>query len=261
MKTNLTEGQTVLITGVGVGLGREVAAAFLDAGANVAIGARSGERLTTVAKELDPTCNRVLPHVADITDSESCTRFVEAVVARFGEVNSVIQVAAFEDAFGGLFKSDLDKWNRAFDTNVVGALWLLRAAVPAMRSAGGGSVVLIGTQSAFKPSLPQAGYAASKGALLTTMYYLADELGPDNIRVNTVVPSWMWAPNVEMFVDYKVKSQGKTREEILNDIAGTFPLRRIAEDREVADATVFFCSDLARTITGQRLMVNCGEMS
>ncbi len=71
-----------------------------------------------------------------------------------------------------------------------------------MKAAGGGSVVLIGSQSMFQPALPQSGYAASKSALLSAMYYLADELGADNIRCNMVVPSWMWGPNVEMYVNW-----------------------------------------------------------
>ncbi len=76
-----------------------------------------------------------------------------------------------------------------------------------MKARGGGAVVLIGSQSMFKPSLPQAGYAASKGALLSAMYYFADELGPDNIRCNMVVPSWMWGPPVEMFVKGQAKQK------------------------------------------------------
>ena len=69
-------------------------------------------------------------------------------------------------------------------------------------------MVLIGSQSMFQPALPQSGYAASKGALLSAMYYLADELGADNIRCNMVVPSWMWGPNVEMYVNGTAANQG-----------------------------------------------------
>jgi NAD(P)-dependent dehydrogenase (short-subunit alcohol dehydrogenase family) len=121
-------------------------------------------------------------------------------------------------------------------------------------------VVLIGSQSMFQPALPQSGYAASKAALLSAMYYLCDELGPDNIRCNMVVPSWMWGPNVQMFVDGTANSQGTTREEVLDGIVGKFPLRRMTEDGEVADVAAFFASDHAKAVTGQHLMVNSGEM-
>jgi NAD(P)-dependent dehydrogenase (short-subunit alcohol dehydrogenase family) len=254
------QDKTALVTGVGVGLGREVAAALLAQGANVVIAARSGDRLEEAATALDPTLERVAAVVADIGSQASCDELAGAAVDRFGSIDALVQVAAREDAFGGVLDADLERWSQAFETNVVGAVHAIRACVPAMKAAGGGAVVLVGSQSMFKPSLPQAGYGASKGALLSTMYYLADELGPDNIRVNTVVPSWMWGPNVEMFVDFRAKNEGRTREEVLAEITGTFPLRRMTEDGEVADAAVFFCSELSRGITGQNLLVNCGEM-
>jgi NAD(P)-dependent dehydrogenase (short-subunit alcohol dehydrogenase family) len=175
-------------------------------------------------------------------------------------VDALIQVAAFEYVFGGLHETKLDDWRTAFETNVLGALTVLRSVAHAMQQSGGGAVVLIGSQSMFKPSLPQAGYAASKGALLSTMYYLADELGADNIRCNMVVPSWMWGPPVQMYVEGTAKQQGISTDEALHALVGDFPLGRMTEDGEVADVAMFFASDLAKAVTGQHLMVNAGEM-
>jgi NAD(P)-dependent dehydrogenase (short-subunit alcohol dehydrogenase family) len=112
----------------------------------------------------------------------------------------------------------------------------------------------------FQPQMPQGGYAASKSALLTAMYYLTDELGPDNIRCNMVIPSWMWGPPVEMLVDYRATHHNQSKEEVLHAIVGTFPLRRMTEDGEVADVATFFASDRAKAVTGQYLLVNAGEM-
>jgi NAD(P)-dependent dehydrogenase (short-subunit alcohol dehydrogenase family) len=137
---------------------------------------------------------------------------------------------------------------------------VIRPVAKAMKEGGGGSVVLIGSQSMFQPQMPQGGYAASKSALLTAMYYLTDELGPDNIRFNMVIPSWMWGPPVEMFVNGTADHQGRTKEEVLEGIVGKFPLRRMTEDGEVADVAAFFASDHAKAVTGQYLLVNSGEM-
>ena len=137
---------------------------------------------------------------------------------------------------------------------------LLRPVTDAMKERRGGAIVLIGSQSMFKPALPQAGYAASKGALLSAMYYLADELGPHNIRCNMVVPSWMWGPPVEMHLKSQAKHKRISREEALQEIVGRFPLRRMTEDGEVADVAMFFCSDYAKAITSQHLLVNAGEI-
>jgi NAD(P)-dependent dehydrogenase (short-subunit alcohol dehydrogenase family) len=256
----ILEGKTVVVTGVGGGLGRECAANALRDGASVVLAARTGSTLEATAADLDPSGERVATHVTDITDPASCDALVEVALERFGSVDALIQVAAYENVWGGLYDLRFEAWRKAFETNVLGALTVLRPVATAMKAAGGGSVVLIGSQSMFQPALPQSGYAASKGALLSAMYYLADELGADNIRVNMVVPSWMWGPNVELFVTGTATSQGTTQEEVLEGIVGKFPLRRMTEDGEVADVAVFFASDYAKAVTGQHLMVNSGEM-
>jgi len=257
----ILEGKTIVVTGVGAGLGSECAASALKLGANVVVAARSADKLDAIAAELDASGERVLACATDITDADSCEAMVEAALARFGAVNGLVQVAAYENVWGGLYATNFDDWRTAFDTNVLGALTVLRPTAKAMKAAGGGGVVFIGSQSMFKPSLPQAGYAASKNALLTAMYYLVDELGPDNIRLNMVVPSWMWGPPVEMFVKGTAAHKNISEDEALNKIVGKFPLRRMAEDGEVADAAAFFVSDLAKAITGQHLLVNAGELS
>ena len=244
----------MLVTGVGVGLGRECAAGALRDGANVVLGARRADELAAAAAELDPGGKRSAHVATDITDPESCAALVALAQERFGSVDALIQVAAFEHAWGGLYDLNLDDWRAAFDTNVLGALTLLRPVARAMKEGGGGSVVVIGSQSMFKPAMPQAGYAASKSALLTAIYYLADELGPDNIRCNMVVPSWMWGPNVQLYVSMTAKQQGRSEDEVLREMVAGFPLRRMAEDGEVADVAVFFASDHAKAVTGHCLL-------
>lgn len=256
----LLQGKTVIITGVGSGLGRECAAAALREGANVVVAARTQSTLEDTASELDPSGERIAARSTDITDPDACAALVELATERFGSVDALVQVAAYEMVFGGLHETDFADWRTAFETNVIGALTILRPVAEAMKTSGGGSVVLIGSQSMFKPSMPQAGYAASKNALLSAMYYLADELGADNIRCNMVVPSWMWGPPVQGFVKGTAKHKGVSEDEVLHDLVGKFPLRRMTEDGEVADVVTFFTSDLAKAVTGQHLMVNSGEM-
>lgn len=256
----MLDGKTVIVTGVGSGLGRECVASALREGANVVLAARTQETLEATAAELDPSGERVEVVATDVTDAAACEALVSRAMERFGSVDALIQVAAFEYVFGGLHETKDDDWRKAFETNVIGALTVLRPVAKAMLESGGGAVVLVGSQSMFKPALPQAGYAASKGALLSTMYYLADELGADNIRCNMVVPSWMWGPPVQMFVEGTAKQKGITVEEALHEIVGDFPLQRMTEDGEVADVAMFFASDHAKAVTGQHLMVNSGEM-
>jgi NAD(P)-dependent dehydrogenase (short-subunit alcohol dehydrogenase family) len=256
----MLEGKTVVVTGVGAGLGREVACQCVRDGANAVLGARTASQLEAVAEEADPSGERVLAVPTDITRPEDCARITAEAERRFGGVDALVQVAAYENVFGGLDDTDFEKWRRAFDTNVIGSLQLLRPAAAAMKRRGGGSVVLIGSQSMYLPLLPQAGYAASKGALASAMYYLANELGPEKIRVNMVVPSWMWGPPVQLFVKLQAKQREISEQEVIAGITGTIPLREMAADEDVANAVAFLASDRARMITGQTLMVNAGEL-
>src|SRR5688572_27831692 len=182
----ILQGKTVIITGVGDGLGRECAEKAFAQGANLVVAARSEDKLGKIAEGIDPSGERVLAVPTDVTDQEACEALVSAALERFDGLHGLAQVAAFEMAWGGLYDGKDADWRQALEVNVLGLHNVLRPAARALKTAGGGSVVLIGSQSMFKPSLPQPGYAASKGALLTDMYYLADELGPDNIRVNMV---------------------------------------------------------------------------
>ena len=102
-------------------------------------------------------------------------------------------------------------------------------------------------------------YASSKGALTTAMYYLAKELGPSKIRVNTVVPTWMWGPPVEGYVDMTAQGTGVSRDEVIAGITKNMPLGEIPADEDVAEVVAFFASDRARMITGQALFVYAGE--
>jgi NAD(P)-dependent dehydrogenase (short-subunit alcohol dehydrogenase family) len=256
----ILKDKTVVVSGVGAGLGREVARLALRDGARVVLAARTESVLETTAEELDPSGERAAYARTDITSPEDCEALVAVAAKRFGGIDAMIQVAAYETVFGGLQDTSFEKWRRAFDTNVLGSLTLIRAIAPEMKKAGGGSLVLIGSQSMFMPQLPQAGYAASKGALLSAMYYLAHELGPDHIRVNMVVPSWMWGPPVQGFVKMRAKGENVPEEAIVKEITSKIPLGEIVPDEDVAEVALLLASDRARSITGQTLMVNGGEL-
>jgi NAD(P)-dependent dehydrogenase (short-subunit alcohol dehydrogenase family) len=256
----ILEDRTLMVSGVGTGLGREIARLALRDGARVVLAARTESVLEQTAGELDPSGERVAYARTDITSAEDCEALTALALERFGSIHAMVQVAAYEAVFGGLHDTDFEQWRRAYDTNVLGSLTLIRAIAPRMKRTGGGSIVLIGSQSMYAQQLPQAGYAASKGALLSAMYYLAQELGADRIRVNMVVPSWMWGPPVQGFVKLRARTEGVSEESIVDQIKSRIPLGEIVPDEDVAEAVLLLASDRARSITGQALMVNGGEM-
>jgi NAD(P)-dependent dehydrogenase (short-subunit alcohol dehydrogenase family) len=106
----------------------------------------------------------------------------------------------------------------------------------------------------------QMAYASSKAALTGAMHHLAQEIGPQGVRVNEVAPGWMWGPPVEGYVQWMAQERGVPNDDVLHELTDRMPLRRMATDGEVAEAIVFFCSPRAGGITGQTLFVNAGEI-
>ena len=254
----LLEGTTMVVSGVGSGLGREIAVAAAREGANVALGARTEANLEKAAAEIDPSGARVAWAATDITDVAQCERLARTAIDRFGRIDSLVNCAALDAVFGGLEHADWDSWRRAVEVNLFGTMQMTQAVIPEMKERGG-SIVFIGSQAMFWSQLPQAAYAASKAATLGAVTHLARELGPYRIRVNTVVPSWMWGPPVEMYVDMTSKAQNVEPQTVVNGITEKMPLGEIPSDGDVAEVVVFFASDRARMVTGQSLLVNAGE--
>ncbi|MFC9231203.1 SDR family oxidoreductase [Streptomyces decoyicus] len=258
----LLRNKTVIVSGVGAGLGRQVAAACVRDGASVVLGARTEANLAKSAAQVDPSGARTAWRATDITDEAQCAALAALAVERFGGIDAVIHVAALDSLFGGLRDADFDSWRGVVDVNLFGTLRMTRACLPSLVARGGGSVVMIGTQSsvAAPSQVQQAAYAASKGALVSAMYSLARELGPDRIRVNTVQPGWMWGPPVEAYVRFQAHSEGVPESEVLGRLTERMALPELATDAEVAETVVFLASDRARAITGQSLLVNAGEL-
>jgi NAD(P)-dependent dehydrogenase (short-subunit alcohol dehydrogenase family) len=255
----LLDGKTVVVSGVGPGLGREVAEAALAEGANVVIGARTESRLKAIAAGLDPSGERVAYSPTNIGDQGDCDGLAGVAQERFGGVDALVNCAAYDSLMGGLEDADLAQWAKVFEINVIGSMRMVRAVLPQLK-ASGGAVVFIGSQNMYwPPQVMQMAYAASKGALMAASFSLAKELGPYRIRVNTVVPTWMWGPPVEGYVNYMADTHKIPVDDVIGGLTKGMPLGEIPSDEDVAQAVVFLASDRARMITGQALLVNAGE--
>src|SRR5262249_14569970 len=153
----------------------------------------------------------------------------------------------------------LDDWRRIFEVNLFGALRLTQLVVPLMKAQRRGSIVFVNSMSIRVIEPLMGGYAASKGALLTAARTLAKELGSDGIRVNSVVPGYIWSGRMEASFRRLGAERGVSYEAVHAAVPSRTALRHIPESAEVAEAVVFFASDLARAVTGQSLDVNGGH--
>jgi NAD(P)-dependent dehydrogenase (short-subunit alcohol dehydrogenase family) len=258
-RPGLVEGRTAVVTGVGPGLGRATALALAREGAAVVLVARSADRLDEVAAEIVAAGGRALAVPASVTKEPDCHRVAAAAVEEFGGIDILVNSAFRGDPFQPVESADLDVWRKIFDVNFFGPALMTRACLPALRAAGGGSVVMVASQSARKIRPNEAGYAASKAALITLTRSLATELASERIRVNAVVPGWIWGPNVQLYVDWQTGSRGLSADEVIAEITREIPLGEIPPQEDIAESIVFFASGMSRMITGQTLDVNGGE--
>lgn len=252
-------GKVCVVSGVGPGLGRQAAVLLAAHGADVVLAARRQTTLDDVAAEVAPAGTRVLTVPTDITDPAQCERLAATAQAELGGIDVLVNNAFRFDVFRTFEDVDLDAWRKIMETNLFGSLQLTRAALPAMHRRGGGSVVMVASMAARIPPPLQGGYAISKGALLTATRVLASELGPASIRVNAVVPGWMWGPSVEMYVEMESTGRDIPPSEVVGELEARIPLGRVPTDAEVAGTVVYLASDLSAAVTGQAVDANGGE--
>jgi NAD(P)-dependent dehydrogenase (short-subunit alcohol dehydrogenase family) len=257
----LLDGKVSIISGIGPGLGQELAYVFAREGSDVVLAARTESKLREVAEEIERQWpeRRALVCPTDISDPAQTQHLVEATMAELGRIDCLVNSAYLPPPFTMFEDADFGEWRKAFDVTVFGTLTLTQQVVPHMKAAGRGSIVFVNSMIQKKPLPTQSGYATSKGALTVAARMLAKELGPSGIRVNSTFMGWMWGPPVEGYVEFAT-AQGQSREDVIADITKDIPLGIIPDDADCANAVAFLASDLASVITGAELNVNGGEM-
>jgi NAD(P)-dependent dehydrogenase (short-subunit alcohol dehydrogenase family) len=255
----LLAGRVGIVSGVGPGVGRAVALAFAREGADVVLAARTAAALESVAAEVRATGRRAVAVPADVVRPEDCRRLAETAQRELGRIDVLVNNAFRSAPYDAVADAKMDDWRAIFDVNVFGSVQLSQAVVPYMKAQGGGAIVMVSSMSMRIVEPRFGGYAASKGALLLAAQTMAKELGADGIRVNSVVPGYIWGPALQRWFASLARQQATTAEAVYQEIAGRTALGRLPDSDAIADAIVFLASDLSRAITGQALDVNGGH--
>jgi NAD(P)-dependent dehydrogenase (short-subunit alcohol dehydrogenase family) len=255
----LLQDRIGIVSGIGPGLGREIALAFAREGADVVLAARTASALEAVAADVRACGRRALCVPTDVANADDCARLADAAHREFGRIDVLVNNAFLTHPWGPIATTDLAQWQAIFDVNLFGSLRLSQRVLPHMQTQGGGSIVMINTMSIriIEPNV--GGYASSKAALMAATQTLAKEVGPSGVRVNSVVPGYIWSDKMEKYFDHLARQQGRTYQQVHDDIAQRTALHHIPTSAEIADAVLFFASDLSRAITGQALDVNGGH--
>jgi sorbose reductase len=241
-------GKRALVTGASSGIGRKVAEAYLQAGAQVAIAARHSEALEEVAADLVSAGSRVLPVCCDVTQPDQVSRMLDQVTAEFGGVDIAVCNAGIITV-NPMLDMSVEEFQSIQNTNVTGLFLTAQAAARQMvRQGHGGVIITTASMSGHIINVPQqvGHYCASKAAVIHLTKAMAVELAPHQIRVNSVSPGYIRTELVEPLTEYHAQWEPK------------IPLDRMGRPEELAGLYLYLASAASSYMTGSDLVIDGG---
>jgi len=250
-------GKTCVVTGASRGLGRAMALAFAEQGADVVAAARSRSDLETLAREIEAKGRRALVEVVDVTECRQLQALAERALASFGRIDAWVNNAGGFTAEPGGMSEWLEVSERGWEAmvrlNLTAQVFGAQAAARAMRASGRGGLILFLSSIDGLYAAPggEGIYAACKAALNSIVQSMAIELGQYGIRVNALAPAIVETPLTAPWL----KTAAERRER-----AAFYPLRRVGQPADVAGAAVYLASDEAAWVSGAVLLISGGAV-
>ncbi|WP_368680121.1 glucose 1-dehydrogenase (plasmid) [Rhodococcus opacus] len=240
-------GKVAIVTGASSGLG--VAYVFAQAGADVVLGARRGDKLAATAELVRQYNPRAVAVETDVTQVDQCNRLVDAAIDAFGKVDVLVNNAGTGGEYHHVTQDSPDHFRSVVDVNLHGSFWMIQACARVMGA--GSSIVNVSSVMALTTAkMPAAAYSASKAAVLGLTRDLAAQLGPSGIRVNAILPGVF--PS-EATAHYSENYKRKI-------IDAKIPLGRIGDPEDIAAVVVFLAGDASAYLTGVSLPVDGGVL-
>jgi NAD(P)-dependent dehydrogenase (short-subunit alcohol dehydrogenase family) len=239
----LLQGHRAFITGGGSGIGRATGRRMAEEGARVAVVDIDGDRAQAVADEIDG-----IAYAADVTDYAALSMAADDAAEKLGGLSLVFNNAG-TSTMHRIHEWPLEEWNRIVAINLTGVFHGFRACVPHLIENGAGAIVSTASISGTRPAAGEAPYSASKAAVIALTANAALEYGP-TIRANSISPGMIRTALTEPLFTFMPDLE----QRYVTDA----PVGRVGEPEDVADVVVFLCSDLARFVTGQNIVIDGG---
>jgi NAD(P)-dependent dehydrogenase (short-subunit alcohol dehydrogenase family) len=242
--------KVVLVTGGSKGIGRAIALALAEDGADVALAARSLEPLEKTAREIEERGRRALAVPTDVTDPQQCRALVERVTGELGGLDVLVNNAGAAPFLSTFETARLEGWEKYFRITFTGAVYCTHAAADALLGRDGASVINVASVAAFIASPGLTYYAAAKAALVSFTQTLAREWASHGVRVNAIAPGF-----VKTDMNVVARQDPSFHESIRSQI----PLGRWGTPEDVAGVARFLASDAAAWMTGSVVVIDGGQ--
>lgn len=249
MSSTGLSGRVALVTGASRGIGREIAVTLAREGADVALVARSAEKLADVAVEIEGLGRRCVVITADVTVDAAPERIVSETTGALGGITILVNNAGGNSFMAPLQTMRLSGWRKTLNLNLDSIVALTQAALPALIASGNGSIVNVASVAGLRGSPLMSHYGAAKAALLSLTQSLAIELASQGVRVNSLVPGW-----IETDLTDFLRTDESTEQGLLSRV----PMARWGRSEEIAQGALFLASDASSFMTGQSLVMDGG---
>ena len=243
------QGKTAIVTGAGRGIGRAIALALAQEGAQVAVADIIRENAEAVKNEIEALGVKALGIQVDLTKRAEVNRMVDNAVAQFGQIDILVNNAGW-DKVEPFLESEEETWDKVIAINYKALLYTCKAALPHMVARGGGRVVNISSEAGRVGSTGEAVYAGTKGAIIAFSKSLAREMARHQITVNVICPG--------LTETALLNESREAMPKVIDAITKSIPLRRTGQPADIAQAVVFFASPMSDYVTGQVLSVSGG---
>ena len=243
-------GKVALVTGASRGIGRGIALGFAEAGADVAVAARSEADLETLAKEIDSLGRRAIAVTADVTQRGDIETMIRRTVDELGGLDVLVNNAGGTRFMSPVVGLRPDGWDKAIALNLDSVFHATQLAAQEMVGRGGGSIIQISSVAGIEGAQGLSYYSAAKGGVRLFTQAVAKELAQSGVRLNSIAPGWISTSLNEM-----MRSDPAAHEFAVSMV----PMGRFGEVEEIVGAAIFLASEASSFVTGATIVVDGGQ--
>lgn len=244
------EGKVALVTGASRGIGRAIAIGFAEAGADVAVAARTEGDLETLAKEIDAAGRKALVIPTDVRDRDAIRAMIDRTVGELGKLDVLVNNAGGSNFMSPVVSLRPEGWDKLRTLNLDSVFHATQIGAQAMLASGGGSIIQLASVAGIQGAQGLSPYSAAKAGVIMMSQAIAKELAGSNVRVNSIAPGWIDTPLNE----WMTSDEGTLRE-----AERMIPMGRIGQAEEIVGGAIYLASDASSFVTGTTLVIDGGQ--